>query len=443
MKLLGLEPLPHQKEGAEFLARQGHALLADQPGLGKTLQALLAAKLVKARTGLVICPASVREMWKRLVEKAGFPVRSWIVVSYNEAVKFAESGTLSSIHKPFDVLILDEAHYLKTPQSRRTKAVFGNRHGLARRCKYKWCLTGTPVLNRPSELFPVLSTLHPAFARTSFAHFAYRYCNAFWDGRAINAKGASNLEELSKLLAPFMLRRTKREVFPDRSSPLVSRVPLELTAGEMREVHEAEAEIGERESHISQAAEKFSQLGDTSRLLRLLGEAKLGQAANFVEDKLETVEKVAVFAHHSTVISGLFQVFSRRGFDPVVYKGGMSDRQKKAAVDAFVGERNRRVFIGQRQASGVGVDGLQSVCSTVVIAEPSWVPGETEQMIDRFDRMGQEEDIVNVYVLYATGTLDEAVVQVHDRKEKIIERVVVVDPVRAKTPLPSWVDLLQ
>jgi len=420
----------HQEVAVDFLCRNPHALLADQPGLGKTLDVIAAATRLGLRRNLVVCPASVRSGWRtEILEcQADFKYTGalWHIISYNEAVTWKRD--MAQLAGDFDSITLDESHFLKTPESQRTQAIFGNNGGLARRARYKWALTGTPVLNRPRELWPMLATLSPNFKDMNFMRFAQRYCGAFFDGRGINTKGASHLDELAGLLRGFMLRRTKREVYPNRKAPIVSKVPLELNAEEMASVMAEEDAIGARPVRISSRHDDFSQLGDTSRLLRLLGEAKLPKISAFVEDQLETVDKVVVFYHHTEVARRLYERFYSRGYKPVLYGGGMSDKAKDDARASFMKDPECRVFLGQRQAAGTGINGLQRVCSTAVIAEPSWVPGETEQMIDRLDRIGQEDDIVTAYILYAKGTLDAVVVAVHDRKEQVVERVLRDDP---------------
>lgn len=412
---------PFQAVGAyEHLAANFHALLADQPGLGKTLQAIAAVEKLRLKLVLVVCPASVRSNWLKEINECLGSSAGWRIISYNEAHKLSKQ--LEPGGPLWDAIILDEVHFLKTPESQRTQAIFGP-IGLARRANFKWALTGTPVLNRPRELYPLLKTLCAKFKDMSFNRFADVYCAAYFDGHAINTKGASNLDDLARKLQGFMLRRTKLEVFPNRSAPLVQRVPIELSSKDLLEVRAQEDIIGGREARLSQVHEDFSQLGDTSTLLRLLGEAKVDHVFRFVDDLLQTVDKVVVFAHHLDVIERLKFKFQDHNFRPIVYKGGMSDVQKDEARRAFMENPKCRVFIGQRQAAGTGINGLQTVCSSVVIAEPSWVPGETEQMIDRLDRMGQTADIVNAYLLYAKGTLDEVVVQVHDAKDHVIERL--------------------
>ena len=403
-----------QTVGSADLAANHHHMLADAPGLGKTLQAIDAVEKIGARNILVVCPASVRSNWEKEVEECLGDSEGWQIISYNQA----SSGGYCRMK--YDVCILDEAHFLKTNDSKRTQAIFGNGFGLARRAEYIWPLTGTPVLNRPRELYPVLACLHPHFAGMSFSKFTQRYCAAFFDGRGIDTRGASHLDELAGLLQPFMTRRTKKEAFPGRTAPLVSRVPVELTHEDLKAVNALEDEIGGREARISSVYNDFSALGDTSSLLRLLGNAKVRHVVLFVAELLQTVDRIVVFAYHREVMSALRVALAK--YNPVTYQGGMSDDQKTAAISAFKFP-GCRVFIGQRVAAGTGINGLQEVASTCVIAEPSWVPGETEQMIDRLDRMGQKDDLVTAYILYAARTLDAIVVKTHDRKEKVVEKL--------------------
>lgn len=404
---------PFQIKGAEFLANNIHALLADEPGLGKTLQAIAAAELLELKRILVVCPASVRLGWAQELQECLGHKEGWDIISYNGAAKH--------ISLRYDAIILDEAHFLKTPESQRTQAVFGPA-GLARRAQYKWMLTGTPVLNRPVELWPMLKTLHPAFAKVSFTHYANKYCSAFWDGYGVNTKGASNLVELSGLLGSFMLRRTKAEVLPELPPKVISRVPLAVSRQALAAVFDEEDRIGRRESKISPVAEDFSQLGDMATLLRLTGEAKVSATVAFIRDLLETVEKVVVFVKHRSVIHALEQQLGDGGYGPIVYQGGMSDGQKRTAIEKFQGE-DARVFVGQIQAAGTGINGLQGVCNTVVFGEMSWVPGEVGQACDRLHRMGQVCDSVNIYLLHVPGTLESAVLGAFDAKSKVIDRL--------------------
>lgn len=400
--------------GAQFLASRFHAALGCERGTGKTVMALRAARMVGAKRVLVTCPASVRSSWEEHIAEEFGGTEGWRVISYNQACKEPASGA-------FDVWIGDEIHFTKNLDSARSKAIFGP-NGLARRARYKWCLSGTMAPNgRPIELYPMLKALAPAFRTVSFNEYAREYCGAFFDGYAWNVKGASRVEELSVLLRGFMLRRTLNEVYPNRIEPIVSRIPVDLSPADLKAVWAEEEAIGGRESRISSRFDKFSQMGDSAKLLRLLGLAKERAAADFVKDQLKSVDKVVIFAHHLGVVDGLAARLA--AFHPAIYCGGMSDGQKDGEKARFVGEPACRVFIGARSAAGTGINDLQRVCSTAVIAEPSWVPGETEQLIGRLDRIGQKAPLVRAYVLFAKGTLDAVVVGTHDRKAATGEKL--------------------
>ncbi len=408
---------PFQITGAEFLANTPHALLADEMGLGKTVTALAAVEKIGAKNILVVCPASVRTNWRQEIEECGLPLENFSIISYNAAA----AGRLPVDR---DVIILDEAHFLKTPESQRTQAIFGNTTGLARFAKYKWCLTGTPVLNRPRELFPILKTLHSKALEpySSWERYTQRYCGAFFDGYSINTKGASHIEELRERLKGFMLRRTKAQVLPELPPRIISRPPLDLTAGEMEPIFAMEAEIGDREAFLSPVHEDFSQLGDMAKLLKVTGMAKANKIAAMVDDLLEVTDKVVIFARHRDVIKALDAELAEHL--PVAYHGGMNDQQKKTAVEEFVKDKRCGVFIGQIQAAGTGINGLQTVCNNIVFAELDWVPGVMAQAIDRCHRIGQTAAAVNIYLPHVPGTLESAMLQVHQAKGHVIDALV-------------------
>ncbi|MES2155979.1 MAG: DEAD/DEAH box helicase, partial [bacterium] len=408
-------------EDARFMASRATAANGSEPGLCKTATAILAYGLIGATSGLVTCPASVRSHWRDQIEEVHGHTRGWDIISYDGARIDSHRAVLKS---KYDVFIPDEVHFCKTCDSQRTHAIFG-KNGLAKRAQQAiWPLSGTMSPNgRPVELWPMLRSLHPGFKDMKFATYALKYCGMYFDGREMNVKGASNVDELALLLRDFMIRRTEREVFPDRLAPLVSAVPLELSPAALQYVNSIEDEIGGREARISSSYEKYSQLGDSARLLRALGMAMAPQTAEFVLDKLETVDKALVFFKHTDVGHQLYREFSAAGLQPTVLQGGMNDVQKDAAKQKFRDDPACRVFLGQVQAAGTGVDGLQEVCSTAVFAEPDWTPGETEQRVRRLARTGQKQALVKAYVLYARATLSAVVVKVHDFKETRRERL--------------------
>lgn len=405
---------PFQDVGARFLASNFHAALGDQRGLGKTPQAIWAADYVAAKTVLVICPASVRTSWHDHVVEHFGSARGWDIISFERALNEIDADLF--LRSKYDVCIVDESHFCKTLDSQRTQAVFGP-NGLIRRANYKWCLSGTMAPNgRPVELYPMLKALNPRFRGMSFTAYTQKFCGAYFDGRGTNVKGASHLDELRAMLDGFLLRRTAREVYPDRKAPLVTPTPVELSPRDLAAVIEEEDAIGGRVARLSSSYEHFSQMGDTAKLLRLLGQAMVPRVAQFCEDLLVSENKIVVFFHHSDVGAQLQAHFAAKRLRPVIYQGGMSDASKDDVVKMFAQAPEVRVFLGQRQASGTGINGLQRVCSTAVVAEPSWTPGETDQLVGRLDRIGQADDLVTAYIMYAKGTLSAVVHGVHERK---------------------------
>ena len=413
---------PFQVEGAEFLASRNYALLADEMGLGKTVTALAAAEKVGAQKVMVVCPASVRSNWKQEIEECGLSLSMFEIHSYNRAV----TGLFPA---GYDTLILDEAHFCKTPESQRTQAIFGNNTGLARGAKRVWCLTGTPVLNRPRELYPILKTLHNdgIAPYNTWDKFTQHFCGAYWEGpgRGMNTRGASNIAELRSRISTFMLRREKKDVLPQLPPRIISRPPLEVAPRALRIVEELENEIGNREMYLSPTHEDFAQLGDMSRMLKAVGLAKVHAVAEFIEELLETEQKVVVFAWHRDVIKELDDALGHHL--PAVYVGGMSDEKKTAAVEQFKNDERCSVFLGQIAAAGTGINGLQNVCNNVVFAELSWVPGMMAQAIDRCHRIGQTANAVNVFMPHVPGTLESAMLQVHSAKESVINALMGVE----------------
>jgi SWI/SNF-related matrix-associated actin-dependent regulator 1 of chromatin subfamily A len=408
---------PFQVHGSLFLQSNPHALLADEPGLGKTVQAIDAAVRLDLRSILVVCPASVRMGWHQEVHECG-AAGLWNVISYEQAVRGG-----CDFDRGYDGLVLDEAHYLKTPDSKRTQAIFG-KGGLARspRLRARWALTGTPVLNRPRELWPLLKNLHGGFAEMSWAVYAQRYCGSYFNGREMDTRGASNVDELRIRLGGFMLRRTKDEVLPELPARLVSRVPLKLAAAAQQIIDRAEREILDREAKISAASENYSQLGDMAALLHATGLAKIAATMGFINDLLETEEKVVVFFKHTDVGEALRAACSISGLGSVAYQGGMNDAGKHHAIEAFK-SAGVRVFLGQIQAAGTGINGLQEVCSSVVFAELDWTPGVMVQAMDRLHRIGQKAGSVNAYLLHAPGTMESAVLQVQNSKGSVVGKL--------------------
>jgi len=409
-----------QITGVDFLASHEAALLADQMGTGKTVQAICAANKIHAQTILILCPASVKYNWERelkdwyeeplvrvLVVKSSrevIPTAADIIIcNYDLLIGGTVLNQLKSRH--FDVLICDEAHYLKNPRAKRTKHVL-MRGGLIHNARYRWMLTGTPVMNRPVELYPMLMGLRRDLLAPwdNWYSFAKRYCAAFQDAfGGWNIRGASNIPELSQRLSQFMLRRTKAEVLPELPEKVMQIIPLEPISRFMY-------------TGNAKQAEEEAQLSEFSTLRRETALAKLSQCWKHIEDTLDNTPKVIIFFYHKDV----FKELQAKYPDATYIYGGMTPEMKKFQCDQFIQNPNKRVMLIQFVAGGQGIDGLQRVCDTCIFVETSWTPAEIEQAVDRLHRIGQSNPVLAQF-LVLRKSLEEVMVRTAKHKlDKVI-----------------------
>lgn len=422
----GITPMPFQIEGARFLASRATAMLGDDMGLGKTYQAMMAVETVVNSQSvdrkhpfnvLIICPAFLAPQWREEVSihmsaATGFDIRFYIV-SYNIATSNTK-GVLDDLYNRIDILILDEAHYVKGIDSKRTAAIL-KRGGIAHYAKRIWCLTGTPLMNRPVELYPILKSLAPANLREYSDYYDYtrRYCLGKQGKFGWEAKGCAHTEELSQMLKGFMLRRMKRDVL-DLPPVIYERIHVEPDPGMMTQIL-FEQEILDADRL---AAGEVPEIGSMSTLRKLIGLSKRDCIVEHVQNVLSSRNNVCVFAWHTDLIEYIASKFE----NTAVVMGGMSVEKKTEVKKQFM-KGETQVFIGQLKAAGEGVNGLQEVCDHMIIAEPDWSPKTMEQATGRLDRMGQKGERVLVQTLIAGGTLEDTIMRVQRNKNQNIERI--------------------
>ena len=421
---------PFQQEGVDFLYAHSAALLADEQGLGKTIQAIRAFSELKARKVLIVCPASVKYNWQREIEK-------WSPVWYNVQVLEGMYARIArwadvvitnydlllspSIYEQikqmeFAVGIFDEAHYLKTPASKRTRAIL-LRGGVASRCVFKWFLTGTPVLNRPVELYPLLKAAAPELIRPHHSEKAFgkRWCGGhyrtneyggeWWD------KGATNIEELNEKLtrSGFMLRRLKSEVLDELPEKMYQILPISTKGlGQSRFLTWDKNDA--RRVNLSRL-----EPGELARFRHNLAIAKLSYVESHIHDLLATRSKLVVFAYHRDVLEHLERQFS--GVGTALIYGGISASERDRLVSDFQSNPSTHLFLGQITAAGTGI--TLTAADTAVFAEISWVPGEIFQACDRIHRIGQKNAVLIQFLVFE-NTLEEFMLRtVIDKKETI------------------------
>ena len=402
-----------QKVGVKFLVGRTAALLADDMGTGKSVQAITACQHVGADNILVICPASIKYNWLKEFVKWGFSAGDVLIIDKSTIRKAEEHNGIFIVNydlihrkqyakvlarKRYDVLICDECHHIKERKALRTKAVL-NAGGYADRALYKWMLSGTPVLNRPVELHGILRKLYPNGIGEfiNYIRFTQRYCAGHEGKWGWDATGATNVEELAGRLSGFMLRRN-RDLLTDLPDRIIRPVYTPITK--------------EIESHL------FQERSGNESARRLLGIAKIKAGAEYVRELLNEETKVVVFAYHTDVINGLREELSL--FVPAVIQGSVSAKMRQKEIDRFVNESSCRVFIGQIDAAGEGIDGLQGAARHVVFVELSYVPGKNLQAIGRVHRNGQKHKVmVDFYMV--EGSNDERVFNTNMAKAETIK----------------------
>lgn len=419
----------YQRDGADWLASRRTGLLADVMGLGKTAQAVTACLRVCADKGdraLVVCPASVVGVWRDEFRKwAGYLPLNVTVASYDMLVRRPQD--FAGIWR---VLILDEAHYLKNPKAKRTKAIFG-KDGIARHAYRIWCLTGTPAPNNPSELWPMLHALAPetiAHGRHNrpMNHFEFenRYCVVKSNGFGRVIVRGQRQDELKKRIAPFVLRRTKREVAQDLPPIAFGDLAFDSTDA-VRELRLAAT--GYEETNIAAALEIGGVAGlqtiaqEMATLRRLTAMAKAPLLAAWVKDwfnGVEDGEKLVIFGVHRDPLETLARELSR--FSPSLLHGGTPQKQRPEQVARFQEDPKARVFIGQVHAAGTGL--TLTAASTLVFLEQSWTPSDNLQAAMRIHRIGQRSNCM-VHAAMLAGSIDESVSRVLARKTEDLVRL--------------------
>lgn len=437
--------MPYQNAGIQWGIERDNVLIADEPGLGKTGQAIGIANAKKMERVLVICPANIRMNWRKEVNKwSTIPgVRSYPVVGSKDGISPSANYVMISyelcrneaLHDAlcelkWDAIVIDEAHYLKDRGAKRTQAIFGGgrRHAFSKkvlvdRADKVICLTGTPLPNRPRECYTIASALHPESVDwMTFDEFTYRFnpsgrMENHSTGAVFNREEKGRLPELqARLRSNFMIRRLKKEVLKDLPDKRYELTYVEPT-GAIDEIIARERML---DFEISDLSDPFAEIwGQISTIRREMGEAKLPRAVEHIKFLLDVMEipKIVVFSHHRSVMDMFREAMKDYGV--VELRGGMSVNSKVESVEQFVKNPKVRIFSGQMESAGVGIDGLQDVCSHCVIIEPNWVPGVNEQAVDRLHRKGQHGNVVAQF-LVVEGSLDERVLAaVLDKGETI------------------------
>lgn len=408
----------------DYALSRKNTLIADQPGLGKTPTAICFANEINARHVLVVCPANIRRQWERRIRewsrmswehgrqcivhsistgrRGVAPTddyrATWNIVSYDLARTTPIGSALA--RQKYDLIILDEAHYLKTIDSKRTRAIFGGGEkrtfdAIAPQAAHILALTGTPLPNRPREAYTLARGMH--FDSIDWASedvFKDRY-NPSTMVEGVRADGSTYIyndersgrhgELQNRLRANFMVRHLKREVMTQLQLPVFDVIQVDET-GAVCQALEAEQLLDIDPDSFS--GKDAMILGHVAVVRHQMGVAMAPQVADYIDMLIDGGEdKLVVFAWHVDVLDILQKRWARHGV--VRIDGRDSGASKDRKVQQFIKDPSISVCLGNIQAMGIGTDGLQEVAYHALIAEPDWTPGNNIQAFDRLDRGGQ------------------------------------------------------
>lgn len=448
----GLQYLPYQKAGIAFGLNNSGVLIADEPGLGKTIQAIgIINADVSMRKILTIVPASLKINWRRemkrwlcrdcsieiINDKSSFKA-DVVIINYEQLKEYDD--IIKSI--PWDMVIADECHVIRNKGTQRAQMVIGAEDGSTTpiEARRKVFLTGTPIINRAREVWSLISYLNPR-AWSSYESFVEQFCKKGEDDYGDPDSGSSNLEELQHLLrASVMIRRLKADVLdqlPPKFRDIVEMVDdssatAAIVARE-QEVYNSNGErlrLAQRAAQMAYQLEQWEQyekalqqfyeikkyaLAEISRARHETALHKVPLVIDYIHEVLEYTDKVVVFAHHQDVIVRIAKEFSE---EAVIISGKQSMKKRQQAVDRFQLEPSVRVCVASIMAAGVGL--TLTAAHHVLFAELDWVPANITQAEDRCHRIGQTMSVI-VRHLVLNGSLDVKMAKKMIEKQKIYE----------------------
>ena len=432
---------PFQIEGIAFISKtKGKVIVGDEPGLGKTITALLWLEMTQAYPALIIVPASLKLNWYKEIGKwipchttniiwaskdLIQPNQDIYIINYDLlAKKKDELATLN-----YKTVILDECTYIKEPKAIRSKnAIF-----LGKRAEYVLALTGTPILNRPSELFNSLNLVDPKRFPKAWAYYK-RYCNLFYNSWAWDYRGASNLSELKEKLKPVMIRRLKSDVLkdlpPKRRETIYVELPKELSkvykdtelelVAALKEFKSWKKSHGLNVENENTAPNHMVLLAKLNYLRQIVGIAKAQQSFETIQSFVDSGKKLVIFGHHLDVLNLLEQYFKNKKIIYVRVDGQTSGNKRQVAVDSFQNDPEIKIFLGSITAIGMGV--TLTASSDILFIERVWTPSVEEQAEDRCDRIGAS-NAVTAWYFTVENTVDHILAQVINNKRKIINQI--------------------
>lgn len=442
---------PYQQTGAAWLAERVVGLLADRPGLGKTRQAIGAWEHLGLEKVLVLCPAIACSQWAQEIAEVSpsrdirrlYASRECIqtdgpharICSYDMAIRSEIANALTGVM--WDVVVLDEAHYLQNRTTKRTKLCFAQlkMHRL-------WAITGTPARNNAADLFPLMKKFGQWTG--NYWEFVETFCATVNTGFGVQIVGSKNIDRLKRLLEPVMLRRSLEDVEMELPPMMFVSVPVEpgkvdIKAHFKESVKDVEAEIRSQTAMLESlidgtrglardAVDALAPLQGpaTTSLRKFVGLQKVAPVVRQLKDDFieGRIEKIVLFAWHRDVLEQLTTQLADYGA-ACIY-GGTSSKMRDSIQRGFKLNPQKRVLVCQIAAAGTAIN--LAHCSEIAFVESSYVPADNAQAALRVHRIGQTRP-VRCRFFYVPDTIDDKIQKVLRRKTNDILKFVDADGV--------------
>jgi len=442
---------PYQKAGVEWMyflrSYRFAGILADDMGLGKTIQTLtiLDKEKVPGKPSLIICPKTLLYNWQEEAEKF-FPELKVLIYDGNKGVRESlrqdifnhdliissyptlkqDGEFFSNPNTKFNYVVIDEAQFIKNHATKNAQVV------KKLNADYRLALTGTPFENSVSEIWSIYDFLMPGFLG-SYERFAKNFHNPIMD-----AGDRQALEHLRKKVEPFMLRRTKSEVLKELPPKIEQLSQCHLSEAQnilyqqiLSEVRSNVLGVVEQKGfksaqiHILAGLTKLRQACNHPALLvkdkdfHKYESAKLDMCLELVEEVIKSSRKVLIFSQFTQMLDIVSSALEERNI-PYLYLSGKT-KNRQDLTHRFNDDPDMPVFLISLKAGGTGLN-LTSA-DTVIIFDPWWNPSVENQAIDRTHRIGQKK-VVNVYRLLTSGTIEEKIQELKERKQKLFNALV-------------------
>ena len=421
-------PLSHQKEAIQKLVENKKYILADDMGLGKTTSTIIAALESGAKKVLIICPATLKINWKREIEnysdrtiyiaegKNFSTEHDFVIINYDILKNFHDSKKKDDsqiLSANFDLVVVDEAHYIKNAQAQRTKVI----NDIVKRVDRLWLLTGTPMTSRPIDYYNLLSLVDSPVAKNWMA-YVIRYCSGYQfkvGARKVwNVMGSSNLEELRERTSNTITRRLKEDVL-DLPDKIITPVYLRLKSKDYEEL------MGEYfnwyEKNPDESKSLTVQFTKLTKVRQVIANEKISQTIELAENILEQGKKVIIFCNFT---DSLNQIVEHFGKSAVKVDGSMAKHDRQYSVDQFQENEKIKVFVGNIKAAGVGL--TLTAAEAVIMNDLSFLPSDHSQAEDRAYRFGQKNNVLVYYPIFE-NTIEGVIYDILNNKKQVIATV--------------------